>query len=80
MPNYEDPGAFCKCCCPICAVYQAQGTTVPVNLLFATVNCCLCWPLSCFTLCMWDPTAGNPNQSNTTVVPAGAPSDIEMAR
>jgi len=29
---------------------------------------------------MWDPTAGNPNQSNTTVVPAGAPSDIEMAR
>ena len=73
MPTYEDPGVFCKCCCPMCAVYQTQG--VPV------VPCVGAWCCGwCYTMFCWDPTAGNPNQSNTTVVPAGAPSDIEMAR
>jgi len=25
MPDYKDPGCFCKLCCSPCAVFQAQG-------------------------------------------------------
>ncbi len=91
--TFQDPGFCCKCLCPVCAVYQAQGTTQPMNLALACCNCWLCFPIGfCFTLCMWDPTQGNPNKQGTTVivmqggaspvvvVPAGAPGDIEMAR
>ena len=48
MPTYEDPGVFCKLCCPPCAVYQAQGCACPAMLL----TCCL----GCFyTMTCWDP-------------------------
>ncbi len=46
----EDPGVFCKLCCPPCAVYQAQG----IVLIPCLGSCCL----GCFyTMFCWDPTA-----------------------
>ena len=64
MPTYEDPGCFCKVCCPVCAVYQAQGCKCPEICLAA---CCEC----CYTMVLWDPTVGKPS---------GAPESQEMER
>ena len=51
MPTYEDPGVFCKLCCPPCAVYQAQGCACPQML----GSCCL----GCvYTMFCWDATQG----------------------
>ena len=86
MPTYQDPGCFCKCCCPLCAVYQAKGCACP-DMCFAYI-----FSACCYTMFFWDPTSGNPNPPGTTVVivqggagpasvvPAGSPSDVEMAR
>jgi len=49
MPTYEDPGLFCKLCCPYCAVYQANGCVCP-QMLFV-----YCFGF-CYTMCCWDPT------------------------
>ena len=65
MPNYEDPGPLCKCCCPPCAVYQAQGCKCPEM----AGACCCGW---LYTMLCWDATAGKPD--------GGPPSNAEMER
>ena len=65
MPTYEDPGCFCKFCCPPCAVYQAQAVPCPD---MALACCCGCL----YTMTVWDPTKGKPE--------GAPPSDIEMVR
>ena len=46
MPTYEDPGLFCKLCCPYCAVYQANGCVCPQMLMV------YCFGF-CYTMCCW---------------------------
>ena len=52
MPTYEDPGCCCKCFCPCCAVYQAQGCKCPEMLLALLFECL-------YTMTCWDPKAGS---------------------
>ena len=78
MPNYEDPGCFCKCCCAPCAVYQAQGCKCPEILLACSAGLC-------YTMLCWDPTTGIKNCTLATVTEkdgpaAGGPSTVEMGR
>ena len=72
MPDYKDPGVFCKCCCPACAVYQAQGCKCPEMLLALVLE-------SCYTMLCWDPTTGIKNcaMATETAPPAAT---AEMAR
>ena len=56
MPTYQDPGVFMKCCCPPCAVYEAQGCICP-QMCFA------CYCSNLYTMLCWDPTIGGPPQN-----------------
>ena len=47
--THQDPGVFCKLCCPMCAVYQAQECACSEMLL---ASCCGCF----YTMIFWDPT------------------------
>jgi len=42
MPAYEDPGCFCKFCCPPCAVYSAKECAVSAPRLYLAPICSWC--------------------------------------